>query len=75
LGIRLGTNKHSCSSRCLSLRHVRYVLPVRQQLLEENPLHFGQCLLTGALVVCAVGGTRPRHKRLDYLYLLRRGIG
>jgi hypothetical protein len=33
----------------------------------SNPLHFGQCLLAGALVVCAVGFTRPRHKRLDYL--------
>jgi hypothetical protein len=39
---------------------------------KKTPLHFGQCLLAGALVVCAVGFTRPRHKRLDYLYLLWR---
>ena len=50
----------------------RYVLLVGQQLLEENALHFGQCLIAGALVASAVGFTRPRHKRLDYLYLLWR---
>jgi len=53
----------------------RYVLLVGQQLLEENALHFGQCLLAGVLVASAVGFKRPRHKRLDYLYLLRRGTG
>jgi hypothetical protein len=50
----------------------RYVLQVGQQLLEENALHFGQFLLAGTLVTSAVGFTRPRHKRLDCLYLLWR---
>ena len=94
LGIRLGTNKHSCSTRCSGLRDDpsghrsvklptgsrgtslvrRYVLLVAQQLLEENAMHFGQCLLAGALVASVVGFTRPRHKRLDCLYLLWRYV-
>ena len=127
MGIRLGTNKHSCSTRCSGLRDDpsghrsvklptglgerpsfdfssnnaiesttpmhqallsgyrcqpmlkchragRYVLLVGQQLLEENAMHFGQCLLAGALVASVVGFTRPRHKRLDCLYLLWRYV-
>ena len=52
----------------------RYVLLVGQQLLEENALHFGQCLLAGALVASAVGLARSRHERFDCLYFLWRYV-